>query len=62
MKKENEMALQWAQMGMIRWVCDVEVTYRFECNELRDRTGTDNIVTMVQRNKLRWYGHVSRKE
>ena len=56
------MALQWAQMGMIRWVCDVEVTYRFECNELRDRTGTDNIVTMVQRNKLRWYGHVSRKE
>jgi len=28
---------------------------------LRERLGTDNIITVVQQNRLRWYGRVGRK-
>jgi len=24
-RKENEVALQWAEMKMVRWMCDVKV-------------------------------------
>jgi len=30
------MALQWAKMRMIRWICGVTVTDGFTCNELKD--------------------------
>jgi len=37
MKKENELALQWAEMRMVRCMCGVKLTDTFECNELRER-------------------------
>jgi len=43
-KKEDEMALQWAEMRTIRWTCGVKVT----CGELRDRPGIYDIITVVQ--------------
>jgi len=46
---------------MIRWTCGVEVTDRFTCSKLRGRLGTDDIVEVVQRHRLRWDGHVLRK-
>jgi len=54
-KKENKLALQHSQMRMTRWVCDIKVTDRFTCDELRERErwGTDNIITAVQQNS--WY-------
>jgi len=47
---------------MIRWMCSVKVTDRFKYNKLRERLGTDDIITVVQRNRLRWYGYASRKD
>jgi len=32
---------------MIRWMC-VKVTDRFVCNELRERLGIDDIITVGQ--------------
>jgi len=29
---------------------------------LRERLGLDNIISVLQQNRLRWYGHVLRKE
>jgi len=29
---------------------------------LRERLGLDDIISVLQRNRLRWYGHVLRKE
>jgi len=29
---------------------------------LRERLGLDNIISLLQQNRLRWYGHVLRKE
>ena len=34
-RKENKMALQRAEMRMVRWMCDVKFKYRVS-NELRD--------------------------
>jgi len=49
------MALKWAEMRMIRWTCRVKVTDRLLCSKLRDRLGTDDVVTVIQQNRLSWY-------
>ena len=56
-KKENEAALQRAEMRMVRWMCSIKLKDRFPSRELRARLGIDdNIGTTVK--QLRWYGHV----
>jgi len=61
-KKESKMALQQAEIKMIRWMSGITVTDRFTCRELRERLGIDDIITVVQRHRLRWHGHVLRKD
>jgi len=36
-RKENEVALQRAEMRMVRWMCGIKVTDRFPSKELRER-------------------------
>ena len=55
-RTENEVALQRAEMRMFRWMCGVKL------QELRERLGLDDIILVLQRNKLQWYGHVLRKD
>ena len=63
-RKENEVALQRAEMRlrMVRWMCNVKVKDRVPSKELRERLGIDDIILILQQNRLRWYGHVLRKE
>jgi len=56
------VALQSAEMRMVRWMCDVKLQGRVASEELRGRLGLDDIISVLQRNRLRWYGHVLRKE
>jgi len=35
---------------------------RFPSKELSERLGIDDIALVLQQNRLRWYGHVLRKE
>ena len=35
---------------------------RLPSKELRERLGIDDIALVLQQNRLRWYGHVLRKE
>jgi len=60
-RKENEVALQWAEMRMVRWMCDIKVKDRVPSKELRERLGIDDIILVPQQNMLYWYGHVLRK-
>ena len=60
-KKENEVALQRAETRMDRWMCNVKVKDRVPCKKLRKRLGIDDIILILQQNRLRWYGHVLRK-
>ena len=61
-RKANEVALQPAEMRMVRWMCNVKVKDRVPSKELRERLGIDDIILILQKNRLRWCGHVLRKE
>jgi len=61
-RKENEVALQRAEMRIVRWMCNVTVKDRVLSKELTERLGIDDIILIVQQNRLRQYGHVLRKE
>jgi len=49
-------------MRMVRRICNVMVKDRVPSKELRGRLGIDDIIFVLQQNRLRWYGHVLRKE
>jgi len=51
-RKENEVALQWAEMRVIRRMCDVKVKDRVPSNELREKLGLDDIISVLQQNRL----------
>jgi len=61
-RKENEVALQHAEIRMRRWMCNVKVKDRVPSKKLRERLGIDDIILILQQNRLRWYGHALRKE
>jgi len=61
-RKENEVALQQAEMRMVRWVCGVKLQDTVPSKGLRERLGLDDIISVLQQNRLRWYGHVLQKE
>ena len=56
------VALQRAEMRMVRWMCGFKLKDRFPSQELRERLGIDDIALVLQQNRLHWYGHVLRKE
>jgi len=47
---------------MVRWMCGVKLQAQIPSNGLRERLGLDDIISVLQQNRLRWYGHVLRKE
>jgi len=56
------LAFHHAEMRMIRWMCGAKLRDKLSCVELRQRLGTEDIAKVVQRNRLRWYGPVLRKD
>jgi len=61
-RKENEVALQQTEMGMVRWMCGVKLQDRVPSKGLRERLGLDDIISVLQQNRLRWCEHVLRKK
>ena len=57
-RKENGMALQRAEMRMVRWVCVVKIEDRIPHKGLRERLGLDDIISVLQQKRLQWYWHV----
>jgi len=49
-------------MRMVRSMCGVKLKDRFPSKELRERLGIDDVALVLQQNRLRWYGHVLRKD
>jgi len=52
-RKENVVALQRAEMRMVRWMCAIKLKDRSPSNELRERLGIDDIALVLQQNRLR---------
>ena len=42
--------------------CGIKSKDRLPSKELRERLGVDDIALVLQQNRLRWYGHVLRKD
>jgi len=61
-RKENEVALQRAEMRMFRWMCSIKLQDRVPSKELRERLGLDDMISVLQRNRLQWYMHVQQEE
>jgi len=51
-RKANEMALQRAEMRMVRWMCGIKVKDRFPSNELREKLEVNNTISVLQQNRL----------
>jgi len=49
-------------MRVVRWMYGVNVKDRVPSQELRERLGIDDIVSVLQQKRLRWYGHVLQTE
>jgi len=47
-------------MRMVRWICGVKLKDRLPSKELI--LSIDDIALVLQQNRLRWYGHVLRKD
>ena len=43
---------------MVRWMCGIKLQDRDPSKGLRERLGLDDIISVLQQNRLRWYGHV----
>jgi len=50
LKLNLKVALQRAEMRMVRWMCNVKVKDRVPSKELRERLGTDYIILILQQN------------
>jgi len=51
---ENVVAIQRAEMRMVRWMCGVKLKDGLTSKELRERLGIDDIALVLQQNRLRW--------
>jgi len=62
-RKENEVALQRAEMRMVRWMCGVKLQDRVPSKELRERLGLDFkiIGTTVKQVVMVWACAVKRR-
>jgi len=47
---------------MVRWMCGIKLQDRVLSKWLRERLGLDDIISVLHQNRLRWYGHVLRKQ
>ena len=59
---EQEAKLERAEMRMVRWMCGVSLREKKTNAELRESMGIEKISDIMRRSRLRWMGHVLRKE
>ena len=49
-------------MRIVRWMCGMKLKDKVPSKGLRERLVLDDIISVLQQNRLRWYGHVLQKE
>ena len=53
--------MERAEMMMVRWMCGVSLKDKKLSEELRHRLGIESVSDVMRRGRLRWFGHVERK-
>jgi len=59
---KTELAVSRAEMRMVRQMCGVKLSDKVACVELWETLGLEDIVAVLQRNRLKWYGNVLWKD
>ena len=59
---ELEAKLERAEMRMVSWMCGVSLREKKTNAELRDSMGIEKFSDVMRHSRLRWMGHVLRKE
>ena len=62
LKKAQEKKLEVAEMRMLRWMCGVTKLGKIRNERIRGTTKVGEITKKVQEIRLKWYGHVMRRE
>ena len=62
MKKAQEKKLDVAEMRMLKWMSGVTKLDRIRSEIIRGTTKVGEISKKVQESRLKWYGHVLRRE
>jgi len=61
-KKKQARKLEVAEMRMLRWMCGHTRLDRIRNDIIRDRLGMANISDKIREGRLRWFGHVKRRQ
>ena len=62
LKKAQEKKLDVAEIRMLRWMCGVTKLDKVRNETIRGTTKVGEITKKVQERRLKWYGHVMRRE
>ena len=62
MKVEDTQKLKRNEASMMRRMCGVSLKKHLSNEDLTGRLGTDCVSDLVRRSRLRWFGHVVRKD
>src|SRR5437867_10726424 len=62
MKTEAMQRLRSTENSMVRWMSGVTLKDRRVSVQLRHGLGIESVDSVVSRGRLRWFGHVERKE
>ena len=62
LKKAQENKLEVAEMRMLRWMCGVTKLDKIRNERIRGTTKVGEITKKVQERRLKWHGHVMRRE
>ena len=61
-KVEDENPLKRTETTMIRWMCGSKIKQRKSTEQILNILGLNSILLELTKRRLRWYGHVSRRE
>ena len=61
-KIEDIMKIQRSEMRMLRWMAGLSLSESKSNECVRSMLAIDDIAEVMQRNRLRWFGHVERRD
>lgn len=61
-KAEQVSKLHRTEMRMIRWMSNVSLKEKKRSSDIREKMGVEAIDVVMRRNRLRWFGHVERRD
>ena len=61
-KHEHEQKMKVAEMRMLRWICGHSRMDKIRNEVIRERVGVAPIEEKMMENRLRWYGHIMRRD